>query len=77
MACNQDRRVEKSSTLASEVNVIELGEFSKKKNKKQKRFDRDLSIVTCYNCDKKIHYANTYLNPSKTSISLGDLHVND
>lgn len=44
---------------------MELKELGKRKNKKQKRLDKDLSTITYYNCNKKRHYANTCLDLSK------------
>ena len=44
-----------SSTLASGVNAAEVGGGEqKRKNKK------DISRVTCYNCNKKGHFSNKY-----------------
>ena len=53
---------QKGSTLATEVNLAETGEPRQKTKKLQKHLDRDLSMVTCFNCDKKSHYANTCVN---------------
>ena len=52
------RRDKKEQTPASTANVTEVQQKKKKKNQ-----DRDVSEVTCYNCNKKGHYANTCTKP--------------
>ena len=61
---HQDKRGSKepkdSSTPASGVNKAEVGRGrQRRKNKK------DLSGVTCYNCNKKRYYSNRYPEPPK------------
>lgn len=47
--------------LATWVNAAQTGELYQKK-KLQKYLYRDLSMIICFNYDKKNDYANTYLN---------------
>ena len=57
----------KSDTPASGVNTTEAGDGQKsKKQRRQERNKRDVKDVTCYNCDKKGHYATTCPKPRKT-----------
>ena len=53
-----ERRDKKEQTPASTANATEVQQKKKKKNR-----DRDVSEVTCYNCNKKGHYANTCTEP--------------
>ena len=53
----QYKAKQEGSTPATGVNAAQTGE--PRQNKKKLR---DLSIVTCFNYDKKGHYANTYPN---------------
>ena len=48
-------RQNKEQTSASTANAIKV-----EKKKKKKKKDRDISKVTCFNCDKKDHYTSTY-----------------
>ena len=50
----QHKAKREGSTPATGVNAAQTGEPRQKKKKL-----RDLSMVTCFNCDKKGHYANT------------------
>ena len=56
----QHKAKQEGSTLATGVNIAQTGELRQKKKKLW-----DLSIVTCFNCDKKDHYANTCPNQPK------------
>lgn len=47
-----------------EVNTLEYKKPAKKK-KTQKRLNQDINIVICYNYNKKSHYSNLCLKPSK------------
>ena len=38
---------------------------------------KDLSHITCFNCDKKGHYATKCPEPRKTSDSFDDLYFDD
>ena len=49
-----ERWDKKEQTPASTANATEVQQKKKKKNR-----DRDVSEVTCYNCNKKGHYPNT------------------
>ena len=52
----------KSDTFASGVNRTEAEDGQKsKKQKKQEQNKRDVKDVTCFNCDKKGHYATICL----------------
>ena len=53
-----ERRDKKKRTLASTANATEIQQKKKKKNR-----DRNVSEITCYNCNKKGHYANTCIKP--------------
>ena len=59
----QDRKCQEGSTSTTKVNAAQTGEPYPKKKKLQKRSDRDLSMVTYFNCEKKGHYANTCPEP--------------
>ena len=48
------RQDKKEQTSASTTNATEVQQKKKKKN-----WDRNISKVICYNCNKKSHYANT------------------
>ena len=50
-------RRERNDTLATCDNAIDASK------KKKKNRDRDTSRVTCYNCNKKSHFANTCTEP--------------
>ena len=58
MKKHPERRDKKEQTPASTANATEVQQKKKKKNQ-----DRDVSEVTCYNCNKKGHYANTCTKP--------------
>ena len=47
------------TTPASEVNVAEVGGKIKRRNKK------DVSEITCFNCNKKGHFSNRCPEPPK------------
>ena len=53
-----ERQDKKEQTPASTANAIEVQQKKKKKNR-----DHDVSVVMCYNCNKKGHYANTCTEP--------------
>lgn len=58
------------NTLVTGVNTTAV--------KKGKKVEVDLSWIKYYNYHKKGYYTNKYPNKEpKTSINLGDLHVND
>ena len=60
-------RQQKGSTPANGVNAVKTGE-QKKKNKDQNHSDKtthDVSQVTYWNCNQKIHYSNACPEPSK------------
>ena len=59
----RDQKRRKGSTPATGVNATQTGKPYQKKKKLRKHLDRDLSIVTCFNCDKKGHYANICPEP--------------
>ena len=56
----QHKAKQESSTLATGVNVAQTEEPCQKKKKLW-----DLSMVICFNCDKKGQYANTYSDQPK------------
>ena len=54
-----ERRDKKKQTSASTTNTIEIQQQKKKK----KNQDCDMSEITCYNCNRKGHYANICIEP--------------
>ncbi len=55
-----------SETNASEANATQAGEIQKEAKQKRRRNGpnkRDTSEITCYNCNKKSHYAKYYTEP--------------
>ena len=53
------RELKDSTTPASGVNVAEVGGKGRRRNKK------DVSEITCFNCNKKEHYSNKCPEPPK------------
>ena len=68
---HQERR-DKNQTPNSTANATEVQQKKKKKNQ-----DRDISKVTCFNCNKKGHYASICTKPPKTSVGFGNIHAID
>ena len=56
----QQERRDKDQILASTTNTTEVQQKKKKKTR-----DRDISKVTCFNYNKKGHYASTCTKPPK------------
>lgn len=50
------------ATPATMVNVVEPGKPNRKKKRKN---GRDMSLITCFNCDKKGHYSSKCLELTK------------
>ena len=68
----QHKAEQEDSTLVNRVNVAQTGEPRQKRKKL-----RDLSMVTCFNYDKKAHYANIVPISQITSFGLNNLLIGD
>ena len=70
-----------SNTPLTNVNAEPTSNTENLKKWKRGAPKKDLSKITCYNCDKKGHYSNKCPDllklSQKTSIGLGDLLVDD